>query len=88
MGLRGKQLNRTIVKQTALTIARTLYGKELLGMGFELNDGFLKRHQDIVDAILIGSLGVTRVQSAKSSGLSLEEIFESRPQTSRMRVAG
>lgn len=88
MGLKGKQFNRAIVKQTALSIARTLYGKDLLGMGFKLDDGFLKRHQDIVDAILIGSLGVTRIQSAKTSGVSLEEMFESRPQTRRIRVAG
>jgi Holliday junction resolvasome RuvABC endonuclease subunit len=88
MGLRGKQLKREIVKATALSIARTLYGKALLGMGFELDDAFLSRHQDIVDAILIGSLGVTRIQSATTTGVTLEEMFESRPQARRVRVAG
>ena len=76
MGLSGKQLKREIVKETAVGIVRSLYGRELADFGFETTQTGLKRHQDIVDAILIGHLGSTRIHSALRAGLAMETLFQ------------
>ncbi|MBN8550729.1 MAG: crossover junction endodeoxyribonuclease RuvC [Deltaproteobacteria bacterium] len=73
MGLRGKQLARDIVKDTALHIVKTVYGPSLEALGFPADHENLSRNQDIVDAILIGSLALTRFGTAAMGGLELEE---------------
>lgn len=75
IGLRGKQMSREVVKFAACQVVSRIYGKELLEMGFENTSENLKRHQDIVDAILIGSLGLSRVISAVRGNLLLSEVF-------------
>lgn len=61
LGLRGKQMQRLIVKDTARRVATHLYSDALQEIGFEQVDA-LHRHQDVVDALLIGSLVLGRIQ--------------------------
>ena len=68
-------MNREVVKFAACQVVSRVYGQELLEMGFENTNANLKRHQDIVDAILIGSLGLSRVTSAVRGNLALSEVF-------------
>lgn len=75
MGLKGKQVKREIVKETAVVVVRNLYGRELGSFGIAVDNAELKKHQDIVDAILVGHLGVVRVQSAGRAGISIDSLF-------------
>lgn len=75
MGLRGKQLKREIVKETAVGIVRNLFRAPLERIGFDCGEVNLRRHQDIVDATLVGYLGMTRIRTAKSTGVSVTELF-------------
>ena len=84
MGLKGKQLERAIIKDLAVQTVRTLYGAELRKLGFE-EQSALSRHQDIVDALLIGTLALARVQSAQQGGMALELLFESKAAPNRSR---
>lgn len=61
LGLKGKQLKRSIVKTTACAVASHLHSKALTKIGFKEVDQ-LKRHQDIADALLIGSLVLARIK--------------------------
>ncbi len=72
LGLKGKQLNRETVKSLAENTVKHLYGKVLdeLGIGKEIH-----KNQDIVDAILIGALALTKIKSAKRSNSNVAEIF-------------
>jgi Holliday junction resolvasome RuvABC endonuclease subunit len=81
MGLTGKQLPRQEVKAMALRTAEYLYQPELTKLGFAGED--LKGHQDIVDALLIGRLALTRVQSAHDGGFPLEAVFQGAVQQRR-----
>ena len=87
MGLRGKQMARLQVKETAVEIVFSLYKGALEEIGFRAGRAELARHQDIVDAILIGNLGVTWIQEAKLLGISLEEFFEGRRKKRGPRAA-
>lgn len=82
MGLRGRQLSRDLIKNAAVSVVQSLYGESLEALGFETGNANLKRHQDIVDAILIGSLGMSRISSAQIAGVELEEFFAA-PRRSR-----
>lgn len=73
MGLSGKQLPRADVKLAAQRTVEYLYAEELAKIG--LPEASLSKNQDIVDAILLGRLGVMRVRSAEDGGLSMETIF-------------
>jgi hypothetical protein len=75
MGLRGKQLTRAIVKDTAVQIVQTTFATSLHHLGFDPSVGNLKRNQDIVDALLVGALGLTRVQGARAGGAPAESFF-------------
>lgn len=86
MGLRGKQLERSVVKDTAVEIVRTVYGAALEAIGFEVNPENLSRNQDIVDAILIGSLALTKLETAELGGLPLEAAFLPRQRTGGRRL--
>ena len=89
MGLRGRQIPRNQVKETAAQVVRAVYEGTLVGMGFETTKAALRHHQDVVDAILVGSLAVTWVKVAMVSKVPLEEYFESRrPARRRTRVRG
>lgn len=75
MGLKGRQVRRATVKETALQTVSAVYGRSLLQIGFEASLQQLKKHQDIVDAILVGSLGLTRIIAAQQALLPLEALF-------------
>lgn len=77
MGLRGKQLPRKEIKAAATRIVATLYRKELAELGFSSDEAALRRHQDVVDAILVGNVALARIQTAQASGVPAEVIFES-----------
>ena len=79
MGLRGKQTLRAEVKLTALRTVEYLYAQPLAQMG--LTD--LSKHQDIVDAILIGRLALVRLENARNGGGPLESNFEAQAQQNR-----
>lgn len=73
MGLKGRQIARASVKKIALDIAHALYGKYLDNIGMSRHD--LTSNQDIVDAVLVGRLGLVRIQSAEAAGMSLDDFF-------------
>jgi hypothetical protein len=77
IGLRGKQLRRDTVKHSALQVVRALYERELEALGFPTDPDELKRHQDIIDAILVGNVALARVHTAVRTGVSPAELFES-----------
>ena len=84
MALRGAQGQRAEVKRAAQTVAETLYGARLRELGVLTGvPGELKRHQDIVDALLVGTLAVSRLRGALASGVSLESVFDMREFRSR-----
>ena len=74
LGMRGKQLGRKTVKEWARTTALQLYGAELEKIIGEENRR-AKISQDIIDAVLIGSLATSRVQFAIRSGQSIDSAF-------------
>jgi hypothetical protein len=73
MGLSGKQLPRVEVKMAARRTVEYLYADQLQRLGVPQSN--LKKHQDIVDAILLGRLGVMKVRSAQDGGLPVEAMF-------------
>ncbi len=75
VGLRGKQLKREVVKHSALEVVSRLYGDALERIGFENSLTHLKKHQDVVDAVLIGAYGLSRVSQAAATGQPFEEFF-------------
>lgn len=80
LGMRGRQISRVEVKDWARRAVERLYGDLPLKLPMV---GQAKRRkkelpQDVVDALLIGSLAVSRVQLSNKSKLSLETVFESR----------
>jgi Holliday junction resolvasome RuvABC endonuclease subunit len=85
MGMQGKQLPRAHIKEAAVTLVASLYRRELTRMKFECSAKMLKRNQDIVDAILIGSLALAWVSEAGRGGVALEDYFDPRQ---RQRSAG
>lgn len=83
MGLRGKQVIRSEVKAAALRTVQYLYGTTLEGFGLKTSNDELKRHQDIVDAILIGRFAVLRIQGAIESKQPLQSVFETQTKQQR-----
>jgi Holliday junction resolvasome RuvABC endonuclease subunit len=83
LGMKGKQLKRSIIKEAAVYTVEKLYTNHLRRMGFICAPSHFKKHQDIVDAILIGHTGVTRIRNAAWNNhplqaLHLEELFSER----------
>ena len=86
--LRGRQLPRREVKEAARVVVRQLYGDYLLklplfGVGTGTVPGARRigkseLSQDIVDAMLIGTLALTRVREAAQAQTPLESLFASR----------
>ena len=77
MGLKGTQIDREHVKKIARDTVLSLYNDMLLKIGFFKTDILKKSNQDIIDAVLIGALGVSRVGYAMNSNLSLDGVFSS-----------
>lgn len=75
MGLRGKQMPRQDVKAAALNTVESLYGNVLMKIGLIRESSDLKRHQDIVDAILVGQLAISRIRSARQGNMPTEVLF-------------
>ncbi len=86
MGLRGRQLERKQVKEIAVRLVSTLFAGDLSRLGFVTDARALKRHQDIADAVLLGSVGVSWISSALRAEVSIEEFFDSRERRSRRRA--
>ena len=76
MGLYGKQLRRAEVKATAVKTAEYLYSPALRRLGLMQEGIPLSRHQDIVDALLIGRLALIRLQAAHVGEQRLESMFQ------------
>jgi len=83
LGLRGKQLARKDVKQIAMQIATQLYGKQLDQLAKKA--GARRLSQDMVDAVLVGTLALTRIRGAQFAGRSIEEAFLPKVSTSSGR---
>lgn len=78
MGLRGRQLSRLSVKDAAVRIAYDLFGKELRELELADDMSGLRRHQDIVDALLVGASAIARIEHAGRSGQETFAMFEER----------
>ena len=76
MGMAGVQQVRAEVKRTAVSVVRALFSADLQTLGFPCEVKELGRHQDIVDAILVGSLAANRVNTAQTTGVALPALFE------------
>lgn len=83
MGLRGKQIARVEVKAAAVRTVQYLYSSALERLGIEASDASLKKHQDIVDAMLLGRFALSRIQEAINSRQPLEAVFESQTKQNR-----
>lgn len=90
MGLVGKQLPRAEIKASAVRTAEYLYSEPLKRLGLLREDVPLKKHQDIVDALLIGRLTLSRIYAARDAQVPLESMFQAQARTSRAswRVRG
>ena len=76
MGLRGKQLPRIAIKECAVHTALALFGAELSALGFPTQLKSMKQQQDIIDALLIGCVGIERVKAAEIQNVSLAEFLD------------
>ena len=54
---------------------RALYSENLTALGLGVSDEALKKHQDVVDAMLIGRLALTRVRAAVLAGVPTAQEF-------------
>jgi len=80
LGLRGRQLSRKEVKDSARVLVEKMFAQFLDAFGYN-DKGKTKGKstvlsQDIVDALLIGALAVGKVQIGMRSNMPLEEAFE------------
>lgn len=85
MGLKGRQLERRVVKETAAYVVSKLHGARLEELGISAEISALKRHQDIVDAILIGATALSWISAAQQGQRALAEFFHV-PAVSRRRL--
>jgi Holliday junction resolvasome RuvABC endonuclease subunit len=83
MGLKGKQVVRLEVKAAAVRTVQYLYAPALQRLGIEASEAVLKKHQDIVDAMLIGRFAVLRIQGALDSRQPLEQVFDTQVKQQR-----
>ncbi len=78
LGLRGRQRPRAEVKEMAVQVVSRLFTDDLAAINFGSDVDHLRKHQDIVDALLLGYLGMARVRSAVQTGSAVSEQFKSR----------
>jgi Holliday junction resolvasome RuvABC endonuclease subunit len=83
LGLKGKQLKREIVKSTALQVALHLFTKDFNRLN--LNSNLLNKEQDIVDALLIGSLALIRIDRACKANQNLADYFNDQIKQTKKR---
>lgn len=76
LGLKGRQLSRDIVKAMSVRTVHQLHREDLERLGFGCALDHLEKNQDIVDALLIGRLGISRIDSAFRGGHTLDDYFE------------
>jgi Holliday junction resolvasome RuvABC endonuclease subunit len=74
MGLSGKQLPREVVKSTAIEVAVRLHGERLKNLGLSIHST-PKKYQDIIDAVLIGTYGLSAIAQAEQVGEPWEKFF-------------
>jgi len=77
LGLWGKQIPRNQVKICAKETALRLYG-DILRTATEKSPNKKKGKgisQDIIDAVLIGTLAVSRIKHGRQCGQAIEETF-------------
>lgn len=77
LGLKGHQLERKVVKELAVGIVKNLYGQSLKQLGIDLENEKVQSFQDIVDAVLLGHLGIAKIKSAASADVEINEYFKS-----------
>lgn len=83
IGLKGKQMPRLEVKAAAVRTVQYLYATELQKLGLDVTESSLKKHQDIVDAVLIGRFALLKVQGALDAAQPLESVFETQMKQNR-----
>lgn len=86
LGMKGEQLERTQVKFAAVNVALHLYKGDFLRLGLIDNKsdhvGQLSKHQDIVDAVLIGDLALRKIKAAGEASMALDALFEEKKRSS------
>lgn len=97
LGMRGKQLARKHVKAWARSIALRMYGDNLQRVWLQSIDQGLKDSascstrkipQDIIDAVLIGSLAVARITFAQNCGVAIDDALGKSFRRSNSRSRG
>ncbi len=78
LGMRGPQIARKEVKKWARETVKHLFGPEVFQLKLFQGVGQRKSAmpQDIVDAMLIGTLALSRIRICSQTGLSLQALFE------------
>jgi Holliday junction resolvasome RuvABC endonuclease subunit len=89
LNFRGAQQKRYDVKIAACRVVKSVFEEQLKAIGFDtLFKNFIK-HQDITDAILVGSLAVIRVRDAKNAKVKIADLFaENRSKGKRYAYKG
>jgi hypothetical protein len=88
LNFRGVQQKRYDVKMAACKVVKSLFSKQLEALGFDPSMKNLIKHQDIADAILVGSLSVSRIADAKNAKISIEEMFVEKKGSSKRFYKG
>lgn len=73
LGLKGKQIDRESVKAAAISVAAKIFSSDLERLDYSIDA--LSKEQDIVDAMLLGSLALVRINQANVASNSIEECF-------------
>lgn len=76
LGFKGPQVARVHVKEAAREVVSRLFSKELKEVTFFGCDKKKQIPQDIVDALLIGSLACSRVNSSLKQKINVQEMFQ------------
>ena len=63
------------IKRAAVEVAVRLFKDPLQAIGFDPSTKNLRRHQDIVDALLLGYLGLTKLRSAEWADTPIEQLM-------------
>ena len=87
LGLRGRQAVRAEVKRAATNVAQRLFAEPLGALGFDISARHLTRNQDIVDALLLGYIGLTRLRTARWAETPLDKLMQ-RPAARKVNSYG
>ena len=77
LGMRGPQLKREVVKTWARETAMQLYGNELEHL-WKQREQKKKIPQDVIDAVLIGTLAISKIKLCLQTGSHISEAFLSK----------